>query len=109
MKRMKKMKRKIFYGSLVGLALFLIAYLIATRYNYASEVYVIGMIVCAVICLVTGICKENIVLNLVVFLSALSIFLVGFLTGALLWCFISVLLVVIFMFYSKIKRNKRSL
>ena len=79
------MKRKVFYGSIIGFVLFLIAFLLTTYFEYGRELYIIGAVACGIICLVTGVCKENLVLTTVVSLGAYFVFLFGFLTEVFLF------------------------
>ena len=75
------MKRKLICGSAVGMALFFIAYVIASYYKYASEVYVIGMLLCGIVCIIAGISKKHMVWNILISLCLFALALWGFISG----------------------------
>lgn len=75
------MKRKLICGSAIGTVLFFIAYVIASYFNYASEVYVIGMLLCGIVSIIAGISKKYMVWNILISLCLFSLALWGFISG----------------------------
>ncbi len=75
------MKRKLICGSAIGTVLFFIAYAIASYFNYAGEVYVIGMLLCGIVSIIAGISKKHMVWNILISLCLFSLALWGFISG----------------------------
>lgn len=75
------MKRKLICGSAIGTVLFFIAYAIASYFNYASEIYVIGMLLCGIVSIIACISKKYMVWNILISLCLFALALWGFISG----------------------------
>ncbi len=86
------MQRKVFYSSIVGIVMFFMLSLLARHYNYASEIWLICTMISGIICVITGVCKENVIVTLFVSLGVFFVLLFGFMTGMYWLCVLGVLL-----------------
>jgi len=75
------MNKKLVIASTCGVVLFFVAYLLASYFNYASELYIGGMLVCGIISIVAGISKKHLLWNILISLCMFALIMWGIISG----------------------------